>query len=49
MVFISLSSKVNLKYAKPVEDAIYISLEKLGSQAKILILPNNQQILPFIK
>jgi len=40
---------IGLKYAKTVEDAINISLDKHGLQAKILILPNGPQILPFLK
>lgn len=39
---------IGLKYANSVEDAIDISLRKLGSGAKILILPNGPQILPQV-
>ena len=40
---------IGLKYAKTVEDAINLSIDKHGSNAKILILPNGPQILPFLK
>ena len=40
---------IGLKYAKTVEDAINLSIDKHRSNAKILILPNGPQILPFLK
>ncbi len=38
---------IGLKYANSVEEAIEVSLNKHGNEAKILILPNGPQILPF--
>ena len=38
---------IGLKHAKTVEEAIKKSLNKHGSKAKILILPNGPQILPI--
>jgi nickel-dependent lactate racemase len=40
---------IGLKYAKTIEDGIRIALEKVGRMAKILVLPNGPQILPFLK
>ncbi len=40
---------IGLKHAKTVEEAIKISLNKHGSKAKILFLPNGPQILPIHK
>jgi len=40
---------IGLKCVKTVEDAINLSIDKHGSNAKILILPNGPQILPFLK
>ncbi len=40
--------KIGLKHAKTVEEAIKKSLNKHGSKAKILILPNGPQILPIL-
>lgn len=39
---------IGLKHAKTVEEAIEKSLNKHGSKAKILILPNGPQILPIL-
>ena len=39
---------IGLKYADTVENAIKISLNKHGSDASILILPNGPQVLPSI-
>ena len=39
---------IGLKHAKTVEEAIKNSLNKHGSKAKILILPNGPQILPIL-
>ncbi len=39
---------IGLKHAKTVEEAIKKSLNKHGSKAKILILPNGPQILPIL-
>lgn len=39
---------IDLKYAESVESAIKISLKKYGQNARILILPNGPQILPFL-
>ncbi len=39
---------IGLKYAESVESAIKISLKKYGQNARILILPNGPQILPFL-
>ncbi|MFW9822035.1 MAG: nickel-dependent lactate racemase [Candidatus Thorarchaeota archaeon] len=40
---------IGLKYAENVEEAIKESIKKHGSEARILILPNGPQILPFLK
>ncbi len=40
---------IGLKHAKTVEEAIKNSLNKHGSKAKILLLPNGPQILPIHK
>ena len=40
---------IGLKYAKSVEEAIKLGLEKHGRDAKILILPNGPQLLPLLK
>ncbi len=39
---------IGLKHAKTVEEAIRKSLNKHGSKAKILFLPNGPQILPIL-
>lgn len=39
---------IGLKHAKTVEEAIKKSLNKHGSKAKILFLPNGPQILPIL-
>lgn len=39
---------IGLKHAKTVEEAIRESLNKHGSKAKILFLPNGPQILPIL-
>jgi nickel-dependent lactate racemase len=41
--------KIGLKHANTVEEAIVYGLNKFGSKAKILILPNGPQILPLLK
>ncbi len=40
---------IGLRHANSVEDAIKQSLEKHGTNAKVLILPNGPQILPLLK
>ena len=39
---------IGLKHAKTVEEAIKESINRHGSKAKILILPNGPQILPIL-
>ena len=39
---------IGLKYAETIEEAIKISLKNHGPRARILILPNGPQILPFL-
>ena len=39
---------IGLKYAETIKEAILISLKKHGTNARILILPNGPQILPFL-
>lgn len=39
---------IGLKYAKNVEEAIRLSLERHGDDSHILLLPNGPQILPFL-
>lgn len=46
---VSQIGNIGLKYAKTVEDGIKMALEKTGSNAKLLILPNGPQILPILK
>jgi hypothetical protein len=40
--------KIGLKYSKDIESAIERGLKTHGSDARILILPNGPQILPYI-
>jgi len=40
---------IGLKHANSVEDAIKRSLKKHGQGARILILPNGPQVIPFLK
>jgi nickel-dependent lactate racemase len=40
---------IGLKYASTIEEAIEYALNKHGSDAKILILPNGPQILPLLQ
>ncbi|MFW9947609.1 MAG: nickel-dependent lactate racemase [Candidatus Odinarchaeota archaeon] len=40
---------IGLKYAESVEEAIRVSLEKHGPNARILVLPNGPQIIPILK
>ena len=40
---------IGLKYGNSVEEAIDASLKKLGQGARILILPNGPQVIPFLK
>ncbi len=40
---------IGLKYAKTVEDAIELALNKHGKNARMLLLPNGPQVLPLLK
>ncbi|MFX1590273.1 MAG: nickel-dependent lactate racemase [Promethearchaeota archaeon] len=40
---------IGLKYAESIESAIEMSLNRHGSNARILILPNGPQVIPILK
>lgn len=38
---------IGLKYARSIEEAVKNSIQKYGSEARILVLPNGPQVLPL--
>ena len=40
---------IGLKHASSIEEAVEKSLQKYGSQARILVLPNGPQALPLLR